>query len=403
MSHGIHGDVRMLTEKQLKAIKSINGSEMLLSDSPHLKLRIYKASNGQLTFNWIYRYKIKNKLYKLRIGAYPEVSLSEARAACAELDVKLQGSNEPLQPIIKRNIQTVKGNTVRILFNQFMEFKKFSIAESTMKKILKVYKAEISKLDDLSITEIEPSIIMQTIINRLIEENSLDYARYIANLLCRFCEYCIDIGELKTNKLTRLNRVVPKFKARHQPSLNPDNLEQELKNLITMINTKSVHIRCLFFISLLTLLRPSEVVNIKVNNIDFDKKIIFIEKTKTMEGFSVPISTYLEDFLKLQMEIKFIDNDYLFSAQTINGHTSSDTLGKLLRTNGYRDKLVSHGIRSIGRNWMAFHEDKIPFSVAEMCLSHVVGNQVTRAYFRTDLLEERRKAMNLWSEYISSL
>ena len=122
-----------------------------------------------------------------------------------------------------------------------------------------------------------------------------------------------------------------------------------------------------------------------------------------MEGFSVPISAYLEDFLKTQMGLRFIDNDYLFSAQTINGHTSSDTLGKLLRTNGYRDKLVGHGIRSIGRNWMAFHENEIPFSVAEMCLSHVVGNQVTRAYFRTDLLEERKNAMNMWSKYVESL
>ena len=46
---------------------------------------------------------------------------------------------------------------------------------------------------------------------------------------------------------------------------------------------------------------------------------------------------------------------------------------------------------------------KIPFSVAEMCLSHKVGSYVTRAYFKTDLLDERREAIEKWNSYLSSL
>lgn len=142
--------------------------------------------------------------------------------------------------------------------------------DSTLHKIQKAYKAEISKLDNLPVKDLEPSIVLKTIINRLIEENSLDYARYIANLLNRFCEYCIDIGELKVNRLERLNRAIPAGKARHQPSLNSDNLEGELKELLAMIKAKPLSSQCLFFVSLLTLLRPSEIVGIQLKNIDFD-------------------------------------------------------------------------------------------------------------------------------------
>ena len=393
----------MLTEKYLKSVKSIDGSELLLSDSAHLKLRVYKTSSGSLTFTWLYRYKIKSKVYKQRIGIYPDMTLTEARAICVELDAKLLETNEPLQPTIQRNIRKPNCNSVKSLFEQYIDFKRYAVRDSTLHKIQKAYKAEISKLDNLPVKDLEPSIVLKTIINRLIEENSLDYARYIANLLNRFCEYCIDIGELKVNRLERLNRAIPAGKARHQPSLNSDNLEGELKELLSMIKTKPLSSQCLFFVSLLTLLRPSEIVGIQLKNIDFDNKIILIEQTKTTDGFKVPISPLLQYWLETQITVRPVDNEFLFSSKTISGHVSSDSMSKLLRENGYRDKLVSHGIRSIGRNWMAFHEDQIPFSVAQMCQTHVVGNEVTRAYFRTDLLEERRKAMNLWSEYISSL
>lgn len=34
-----------------------------------------------------------------------------------------------------------------------------------------------------------------------------------------------------------------------------------------------------------------------------------------------------------------------------------------------------------------------------MCLGHTVGNNVTRAYERGDLLEERRELMDAWGRY----
>lgn len=39
--------------------------------------------------------------------------------------------------------------------------------------------------------------------------------------------------------------------------------------------------------------------------------------------------------------------------------------------------------------------------VAEMALSHNVGNAVERAYSRSDLLDKRRGLMGLWAEYCS--
>ena len=60
--------------------------------------------------------------------------------------------------------------------------------------------------------------------------------------------------------------------------------------------------------------------------------------------------------------------------------------------------LVPHGIRSIGRTWMA--EERIDHDIAEMCLAHRVGTSVELAYNRTDFLELRRNAMQRWCDYV---
>jgi integrase len=57
-----------------------------------------------------------------------------------------------------------------------------------------------------------------------------------------------------------------------------------------------------------------------------------------------------------------------------------------------------HGFRSSFRDW-ARDVAKAPDDVAEMCLGHVVGSKVTRAYKRGDLLAERRALLDAWADY----
>ena len=42
-----------------------------------------------------------------------------------------------------------------------------------------------------------------------------------------------------------------------------------------------------------------------------------------------------------------------------------------------------------------------PFDVAEAILAHKVGNKVTAAYARSELLEKRRDVMEGWSSYLN--
>lgn len=60
--------------------------------------------------------------------------------------------------------------------------------------------------------------------------------------------------------------------------------------------------------------------------------------------------------------------------------------------------ITTHGLRSTFADWCAKNEKN--FLVSEKCLMHSVGNQVFRAYQRDDLLEQRRKLLQEWADYL---
>ena len=59
------------------------------------------------------------------------------------------------------------------------------------------------------------------------------------------------------------------------------------------------------------------------------------------------------------------------------------------------DPVTVHGIRSLFRDWCA--ENGVPDAEAEKALGHTWGNAVTAAYYRTDLLEQRKELMQKWA------
>ena len=62
---------------------------------------------------------------------------------------------------------------------------------------------------------------------------------------------------------------------------------------------------------------------------------------------------------------------------------------------------MPHSFRSSFRGWAA-EETGHPREVVEAVLAHTVRNQVEAAYWRTDLLERRRRLIEDWAAYLSS-
>ena len=63
--------------------------------------------------------------------------------------------------------------------------------------------------------------------------------------------------------------------------------------------------------------------------------------------------------------------------------------------------ITAHGFRATFRTW-AEEVATVPHAVIEQAMGHQVGSQVERSYRRTDILEKRRKLMDVWAAFCST-
>jgi integrase len=70
---------------------------------------------------------------------------------------------------------------------------------------------------------------------------------------------------------------------------------------------------------------------------------------------------------------------------------------------GLRDDITVHGFRSTFRDWAAEQASRrFSYAARELALAHVVHSQQSRAYERTDLLDERAELMKAWATFCYS-
>jgi Integrase len=155
--------------------------------------------------------------------------------------------------------------------------------------------------------------------------------------------------------------------------------------------------------------RSGEVRGAVWSEIDLDAKLWVIpkERMKAQREHRVPLSDAAVELLKALPRIE--GSDFVFPAAR-GGALSDMSLSAVMRRmqdtatakggNGFVDPrsgrpAVPHGLRSTFRDWTA--DRGVDRDMAEICLAHVVGSSVERAYRRSDMLERRRALMETWA------
>lgn len=116
-----------------------------------------------------------------------------------------------------------------------------------------------------------------------------------------------------------------------------------------------------------------------------------------MKGGEEHVVPLTDEMLAIIEPLKAMASAYVFEGQKRNAPLSNMAMLMLLRRMKVEDVTV-HGFRSTFRDWAGVVAGA-QFEVAEKALAHQVGNDVSRAYYRDDLLEARRALMERWSAY----
>jgi integrase len=117
---------------------------------------------------------------------------------------------------------------------------------------------------------------------------------------------------------------------------------------------------------------------------------------------TIPLSTAAVALLDSIRPASAAPDTLIFGSRRLggSGRQTDDAMQTLVRKKlalGYR----VHGFRSSFMDWVAeAHPQRL--LEAERARDHQIGNQVQRAYLRTDFFEQRREFAELWGGHLTS-
>ena len=151
---------------------------------------------------------------------------------------------------------------------------------------------------------------------------------------------------------------------------------------------------------ILTAARSGEILGMRWDEIDFDKKVWTVPAHRMKAGreHRVPLSQRATGILARLGEAR--SGDFVFPGQRRDKPLSNKAMELMLRRMKIENVTV-HGFRSAFRDW-AGNETGYPRELIETALAHVIGDKAEQAYRRSDALEKRRQLMEAWAQYCSA-
>lgn len=92
-------------------------------------------------------------------------------------------------------------------------------------------------------------------------------------------------------------------------------------------------------------------------------------------------------------------SEWVFPARNRRGHLGTSAMLDLLGRTGWA---TGPPTASAPPSRPGRPADQLAREVVELCLSHVQGDPLERAYQRGDILEKRRQLMQAWADYCSN-
>jgi integrase len=372
-----------------------------------LQVKASKSTEFNPAASWVLRVYVGPNRRNIGLGAYPEISLAEARRRALELKVLCGQGIDPVRLKHERRAKLEAEQNTNQSFKQIAE-QYLATHESDYRneKHRRQWKATLTTyaypvLGHLPVRDINVEQVLRVL--EPIWRDKTETAKRLQGRIEKVFDLAITSGIRDTNPARwknflslRLPSPARVKQAAHYPSLP----YQETARFMNALKSRTgVAAQALEFL-ILTAVRSGSVRKARWSEIDFKAREWRIpkENTKThSHDHRVPLT---DEMLHLLRSLpRRLDSDLVFPSPT--GRMLSDmalnVLMRKMRTSGdlWVDA-VPHGFRSTFRVWAA-EATNYPSELAELCLMHEVGSTVYQAYQRSDLFEKRRQIMSDWN------
>ena len=390
-----------LTDAQARAAQPKAGKLTRLFAGGGLYLEITKTGSK----GWRLKYRYGGVEKRLSFGAYPLVSLKEARQARDDAKRLLIQGIDPsaVRQANKAQAQIDATKSFQHIATEWFERQRRIWVDSHTRDVKRRLQADLyPDLGPLAIDRITPVQVLDTL-RKIEARGAFDLAHRVKQVASQVFNYGIASGRCTVDPCVGLKKALTPHVAKHQPAIRPDEFPQ-LLHAIDQYAAQGGELqtqRALWFLAL-TFVRTKELTEATWGEIDFDKAqwLILAPRMKMKRDFIVPLSTQALAILR-QQQAACRNSVYVWPGRNTRTTMSNNTLLFALYRMGYRSKMTGHGFRTVASTIL--NEQGWRHDVIERQLAHEEENKVRAAYNRAEYLPERIKLMQHWADHIDTL
>ena len=350
---------------------------------------------------WRFRYRMGRVEKLLTLGAYPDVPLKRAREKREDAR-KLVADG--IDPNTKRRAEkSAHANTFEAIAVEWLDLQRKTLATETLEILGTRLKSFLYPyVGSRPITSITAQELLAAL-RRIEARGTHETAHRVRSLAGRVFRYAVATGRVQHDVAADLKDALAPVKCRNFASITDPARVGELLRAIDGYTGQPVTAMALK-LAPLVFVRPGELRGAEWS--EFDREgaewRIPAARMKMGEQHIVPLSRQAVAILR-ELQILTGGGRYVFpSLLSADRPMSDNTINAALRRLGYAsDEQTGHGFRSMASTLL--NEQGFPPDIIELQLAHTERNKVRAAYNKAQRLEERRRMMQAWADYLEGL
>jgi integrase len=355
---------------------------------------------------WRIKYRFAGKEKLLSCGVYPDTPLAKAREKRDTIRRLLADGVDPSENRKAAKISKVLeiANSFELVAREWHIRKTPSWVTSHSQKILRLLERDIFPwLGNKPIASITAQDILK-ILRRIEERGAIDTAHRAKQNCSSIFRYAISTGRAENDPAIHLIGALSVSKSTHHAAITNPAMVGELLRAIDGYQGEFIT-KCALRLAPLVFVRPGELRSAEWCDIDLKncEWNIPAAKMKMREPLLVPLSTQAVSILHDIYALTGAGRYVFPSVLTPSRNMSENTILCALRRMGFaKDQMSGHGFRAMARTILDEVLGVRPDFI-EHQLGHAVRDPNGRAYNRTAHVEERRKMMQRWADYLEEL
>lgn len=389
-----------LTDTAIKKLKPTD-KPVKVSDGKGLYLLV--NPNGSKLWRWKYRAAGKEKV--MALGAYPDVSLAQAREGLEKARKLLAAGTDPMtqRKAAKEASKAASENSFESVAREWWAQWKQARTERHADQVMARFVSNVfPAIGARPVAEIQaPELV--AMVKGIAGRGVNDLAKRALQTSSQVFRYAIAHGKAVRNPAADIKAgdVLAPRQKKHLARVDGKELPHLLRSIDAYRGTPVT--RLAMKLMALTFVRTSELIGARWSEIDLKagRWDIPAERMKMRTPHIVPLSVQAVNVLKT-LHVVTGNSPMLFPGERDHEKSmSNNTILKALERMGYKGRMTGHGFRGVASTLL--HELGLDHAHIELQLAHQERDEVSAAYNHATYLKQRASMMQKWADHLDKL